>query len=360
MSDSFVSVATYNVTASPPAVEFHLTADSGSEFLARDYPLVKLSNVSSATVQVSYSVTGGTATNGSDYILSSGTLTFPPGEQYRYFALPVTNDAIDEPDETVVITLSSPVNATLGARTTYTYTILDNDSPPNQPPVVNIDAPGSASVGVPASLSATVSDDGLPGPAGTVTASWSAEAGPGGVTFSDPHAVTPTASFALPGTYVLRLTASDGALVASGEITVAVRDTFAAWSQRHGVSADGSDSDGDGLAGLVEYVLGGDPASAGSAPRPAWKVARNRLTLTFTRDPTLTDATISVWGADTAAGAWTELAASTGGGPFDILFPGATAAESSVGVLQSVEIRDAFNLRDPAHPNRFLQLRVAW
>ena len=53
-----------------------------------------------------------------------------------------------------------------------------------------------------------VSDDGLPGGAGTVV--WSKVSGPGGVTFGDPSQLTTTAIFDAAGTYVLRLTASDG------------------------------------------------------------------------------------------------------------------------------------------------------
>ena len=40
------------------------------------------------------------------------------------------DDALDEDDETVAVTLSSPTNATLGANTTHTYTIQDNDAAP--------------------------------------------------------------------------------------------------------------------------------------------------------------------------------------------------------------------------------------
>src|SRR5206468_2887458 len=42
----------------------------------------------------------------------------------------VVNDALDEDDETIRITLN-PTNATLGATATYTYTILDDDPLPS-------------------------------------------------------------------------------------------------------------------------------------------------------------------------------------------------------------------------------------
>jgi hypothetical protein len=45
-----------------------------------------------------------------------------------------------------------------------------------------------------------------------LTTTWSQVGGPGLVTFGDAHAIDTTASFTLAGTYVLRLTASDGEL----------------------------------------------------------------------------------------------------------------------------------------------------
>ncbi len=59
-----------------------------------------------------------------------GTLTFAPGTTTRTLNFTVLNDTKDENDETVIITLSSPTNATLGAANQATYTILDNDAAP--------------------------------------------------------------------------------------------------------------------------------------------------------------------------------------------------------------------------------------
>ena len=70
-------------------------------------------------------------------------------------------------------------------------------------------------------LDGTVTDDGLPGPA--VSQTWSCTSGPGTVTFADPHSVDTTATFSGPGTYVLRLTATDTALSAFDEVTIKAR-----------------------------------------------------------------------------------------------------------------------------------------
>ena len=46
-------------------------------------------------------------------------------------AIGILEDTLDELDETLQVTLSNPTNATLGATTTHTYTITDNDNPPS-------------------------------------------------------------------------------------------------------------------------------------------------------------------------------------------------------------------------------------
>ena len=42
----------------------------------------------------------------------------------------IVNDALDEVNETVIVTLSNPSNATLGSDSVHTYTITDNDNAP--------------------------------------------------------------------------------------------------------------------------------------------------------------------------------------------------------------------------------------
>ena len=97
---------------------------------------VRLAPMSGNTVTVDYADAGsGTATSGgTDYeTLAGGTLTFAPGETSKTVAVTVSSDDIDEADETVVVRLSSPSNATLtgGANTLDgTGTITDNDPTP--------------------------------------------------------------------------------------------------------------------------------------------------------------------------------------------------------------------------------------
>ncbi len=88
---------------------------------------VSLSAASGRQATVAYARTGGTATSGTDYTaLAAGTLTFAAGTTTRTIDVTVTGDATDEPDETVVVTLSTPTNATL-ATAVGTGTIVDDD-----------------------------------------------------------------------------------------------------------------------------------------------------------------------------------------------------------------------------------------
>jgi PKD repeat protein len=70
-------------------------------------------------------------------------------------------------------------------------------------------------------LNGIVTDDGLP--VGTaVTQQWSKFSGPAPVTFSAPTQAVTQATFSTPGTYTLRLTATDSEFTASAQVTITV------------------------------------------------------------------------------------------------------------------------------------------
>ena len=95
-------------------------------------------------------------------------------------------------------------------------------NPANQAPTVNVGPDRIATLPAAVTLDATVTDDGLPSPPAMVTTLWSMESGPGTVTFGNSAAVDTTASFSTPGTYVLRLTASDSGMSEFDDLTVTV------------------------------------------------------------------------------------------------------------------------------------------
>ncbi len=100
--------------------------DSGTS-VAR-FP-VRLSTASGRLVRVAYSVTGGSATVDRDFTVgdSTGVLEFPAGTTTRSVAVVVLGDLEEESDETVHLTLSSPMNAEL-ADSSAVATIRDNDA----------------------------------------------------------------------------------------------------------------------------------------------------------------------------------------------------------------------------------------
>ncbi len=102
------------------------------------------------------------------------------------------------------------------------------DEATNQAPQVSAGANQTVKLPSAASLSGAATDDGLPAPPRTITLTWSKQSGPGTVTFANPAAAWTTASFSAAGSYVLRLTASDGALSAFDETTVTVQAAGAA------------------------------------------------------------------------------------------------------------------------------------
>ena len=121
------NISVIDLTA--PVVSFTEISGTGSESttpailninLARTYPL---------DTTISYTLSG-TATSGSDYTLSNGTSTITAGTTSSTILIPIVDDTLKENDETIIVTLSNPVNAILGTNTTYTYTITDNDNSP--------------------------------------------------------------------------------------------------------------------------------------------------------------------------------------------------------------------------------------
>ena len=92
---------------------------------------VTLSEASDKTVTINYATADGTATTSdNDYIAkTSTTLTFAPGEISQIIIVIVTGDTIIEANETILVKLSKPVNASIATgMDTGVGTIINNDS----------------------------------------------------------------------------------------------------------------------------------------------------------------------------------------------------------------------------------------
>ena len=139
-------------------------------------------------------------------------------------------------------------------------------------------------------------------------------------------------------------------------------DHYSAWTAAtpwNGMdSSPLADPDSDGLVNLLEYALGGDPLTSSRVPLPRSSAVSGKLAITFTRTLANTDITMAVQAADSPAGRWTSIASSVNGAPFSVLVGGAAATESGTGNTRGVEVRDLYQTSDPAHPRRFLRLRV--
>ena len=75
--------------------------------------LVTLSQAAAEAVTVDYATADGTATAGTDYTGTNGTLTFAVGETEKTVSVAILNDAHDDGAETLTLTLSNAIGAQL-------------------------------------------------------------------------------------------------------------------------------------------------------------------------------------------------------------------------------------------------------
>jgi|GEM_PF-2567227 len=105
------------------------TADEGDGSV--DLTVLRI-GMGAGAVTVDYEVSGGSAINGTDYVLADGTITWANGDtDPKAIRVTLTEDAIAEATETVVITLSNVTSSgedtPLGAPSSAALSIEDND-----------------------------------------------------------------------------------------------------------------------------------------------------------------------------------------------------------------------------------------
>lgn len=133
---------------------------SGTQYVSYT---VRLSSATTSAVKVVYSTTNGTATSGSDYGSTKGTLTIAAGATTGTIKVPVYGDTTYESGETFVVKLTSATNGTLSRRKAVTTTINNDDTASaasnRSEPSGMISAPSETlNVVTSSSLSATPSD----------------------------------------------------------------------------------------------------------------------------------------------------------------------------------------------------------
>jgi len=113
---------------SPPTIEFSASATTIEEASGIGSVLVSLSAASAFDVTVPIEV-GGTADPESDYSVPS-SVTISAGENSAEVLVMVSDDELHEGDESLLLTLGTPINATPGPQQSLSLTILDNDPTP--------------------------------------------------------------------------------------------------------------------------------------------------------------------------------------------------------------------------------------
>jgi large repetitive protein len=126
------------LTASGPAAQAHSGHDDPLTWRIADATVteggsaaftVTLNRRSGSDQCVRFATAGGTATAGEDYTSRSGTLTIREGELSGTIVVATAQDALDEPDETFDVKLSSPSKGNL-VDAVGRGTIADDDAPP--------------------------------------------------------------------------------------------------------------------------------------------------------------------------------------------------------------------------------------
>src|SRR5439155_7091022 len=129
--------ACVDVTSSPPppppgggnAGSFQLSAATYSVNESGGTATVTVTRTGGSTgaVTVQFATSDGTATAGADYTDSDQTLTFNDGQTSRDVTIPISDDSLNEANETVNLSLSNPTGgAALASPSTAVLTILDN------------------------------------------------------------------------------------------------------------------------------------------------------------------------------------------------------------------------------------------
>ncbi|WP_428381880.1 Calx-beta domain-containing protein [Nevskia ramosa] len=107
------SIVNDDVSATPSLSISDVSVTEGNSGTVNAAFTVSLSAAASSPVTVAYATADGTATAGSDYVASNGTLTFAAGTTTQTVNVLVNGDTAVEPNETFVVNLSAPTGATI-------------------------------------------------------------------------------------------------------------------------------------------------------------------------------------------------------------------------------------------------------
>jgi len=109
-------------------VQFNAATYGATESIGLTTITVNRLGETSGVATVNYATVDGTASERSDYLAALGTLRFAAGEMSKTISVFVVNDSFGESAESFGITLSNPVDCTLGSPATPTVTINSDES----------------------------------------------------------------------------------------------------------------------------------------------------------------------------------------------------------------------------------------
>lgn len=126
------SVSQYQIEDNDiPSVEFAATDYAKREGSTASVMITRI-GATNSTALVNYSISGGTATAGTcgsagaDYVTPGGNVAFAIGETEKTVNIQLCTDTlVEDPDETIQLTIDSAVDAQIGSPSTTTLTILD-------------------------------------------------------------------------------------------------------------------------------------------------------------------------------------------------------------------------------------------
>jgi hypothetical protein len=128
------SVYTLTLSDPAPSVQFASASATAYEDGGAFTVTVELTNPPATASTVDVALTGGTATDGTDFAsFSTQTLTFAAGATSQTFTVTPTDDGVAEQVETAIFTLSNPGGTTapaIGSPSTFTLAISDPVSAP--------------------------------------------------------------------------------------------------------------------------------------------------------------------------------------------------------------------------------------
>ncbi|NOT25266.1 MAG: PKD domain-containing protein [Acidobacteria bacterium] len=163
--------------------------------------VVTLSAPATTNQSVSFSTGDSSANAGSDYVASSGVVTFLAGEVQKTVTITVLGDTVQELNETFVVTLSSPSAGLQLGDAVGVGTILNDDVPPNQLPTAVVSATPTSGFGP---LLVNFTGSGSYDPDGSIVSyAWTFGDG------SSSSVQNPSRTYSTPGTYTATLTVTD-------------------------------------------------------------------------------------------------------------------------------------------------------